>query len=272
MAKRSKVKEAPACAPEEPAAKIAAQMMAAGELVRRAGRKTTKSAVHDARVSVRRCRALASALGEVSGHELYEKVNSLGKKLFRRTSPLRDAQVRKKWAKELARGCGPVWRKVLKTLEKTERAETRRTRKALQSFQLKKWSRLAARLAAGEAGPFTAADLKEAAMRLTRRISELDRKARKSGAHRDYHKLRIAYKKYRYFLDAFFPGKGDKERPGLKAVQDALGDAHDLSGLLETVNSRGSKMKKGEIEKLRESIEKESAARIASYHRMPSNR
>jgi len=241
-------------------------MESAAKAIVTARQKVSKGGLHEVRVSVRRCRTIAQGLGDCASAPLYRKIDSLGKKLFRKTNPLRDAQVRIKWAGKLFRKTPSACRTVVKELKKCERSETRRVVKALRDFPLKKWKKLAVRLAAGEGGRLSEKSLQAEAGWMALSIRRFDRKARKTGDPKDYHRLRISFKQYRYFAEAFFPeGEQGQDEDRLKAVQDALGEAHDLAGLAEFLSGIRGKLEKKDLETLMTALDRQSRASLRRY-------
>lgn len=200
--------------------------------VRRARRGSSERVIHDLRVALRRCRTLAGGLRFVRPRGPYAKISREAKKLFRALSALREIQVRRVWVLRL---CGPrtVFRTRLLALIKSDKAQAaREVREALAGFNLKAWSKLRKAQKEHKDGAGRVADW----ARVTRcamiaKIKRLHRRALKSRRPADYHKLRIAYKKYRYFTGCFTPELARRVDAPINRVQSLLGDAHDLDEL-----------------------------------------
>src|SRR5713226_96542 len=65
-------------------------------------------AVHDLRVAIRRCRAIAAVMEEVDPDPAWPAMRKVARKLFRGLGALRDAQVMNEWVKKLAPESDPV--------------------------------------------------------------------------------------------------------------------------------------------------------------------
>jgi len=82
-----------------------------------------------------------------------------------------------------------------------------------------------------------------------------------------FHRLRIGLKKFRYVVENFLPQQHQQWASGLKRVQDALGEIHDLDVLSETVIRIGVTSAAESQDRWRERIAVERGARVEQYRR-----
>src|SRR5271154_3093544 len=71
-------------------------------------RDPATEAVHDLRVSLRRCRSLACGLSSVDADKTWRDMRHASRKLFRRLGALRDLHVLQEWTVRLADEADPV--------------------------------------------------------------------------------------------------------------------------------------------------------------------
>jgi len=192
--------------------------------------------VHDLRVSLRRCRSLASGVEEIDPHPDWQEMRNSARKLFRSMGELRDAQVAGDWLNNLRPENDPLKVSLLGSLKQTQESALAKASLLALKFDQKRWAELAKVLhsrlrkipADREAARCLALERLEEAHELHRRALRTERPA-------PWHQLRIALKRFRYTLELLVPSLHGKWIGSLKRVQDVLGDIHDLDVLRELV-------------------------------------
>ncbi|MGH9773771.1 MAG: CHAD domain-containing protein [Candidatus Acidiferrales bacterium] len=189
-------------------------------------------AVHDLRVSLRRCRSLASSLQQLDPSTSWRKMRRAGRKLFRSLGELRDAQVLTGWVKKLVPEDDPVRKLFLGLLAKREEDAKVAALHALAHFDRKRWRRWA-RLLPARARAVSADGLVAQHLALERwsEAFELDRRAHRTRSRVAWHRLRIGLKRFRYTAENFLPRRYAEWGADLKFLQDLLGEVHDLDVL-----------------------------------------
>src|ERR1700730_7994561 len=90
--------------------------------------------IHDLRVALRRCRAMADALSEVNPAPGWRKLKKSTRGLFHALGDLRDTQVERSWVKKLGRPGDPLRRQMLMLISREERKHRRMAQQALERF------------------------------------------------------------------------------------------------------------------------------------------
>lgn len=191
-------------------------------------------AVHDLRVSLRRCRSLASAVEEIDPHPDWQEMRNSARKLFRSMGELRDAQVAEEWLSKLRSEIDPLKLILLSSLKRTQESALAKALHLADKFDEKRWTEMAKALHSrlrkiptdGEAARCLALERLQEAHELHRRALRTERSA-------PWHDLRIALKRFRYTLELLVPTLHGKCIGTLKRAQDVLGDIHDLDALAE---------------------------------------
>jgi CHAD domain-containing protein len=132
----------------------------------------------------------------------------------------------------------PVAGALLKNLSEREKEQKREARSALEEFDHKQWKQWAeslppraVRLRPGS-GIF-----KHLALERWTEGRALHARALRNRSQIALHTLRIAIKRFRYIVENFLPAEHKTWSKGLKEVQDALGEIHDLDVLWATALS-----------------------------------
>lgn len=228
----------------------------------RARKCLSEDNVHDLRTAIRRCRIIAKSLSAVSPNPEFEKIGRLSKKTFKAMGRLRDLQVMRDWTRSLfknVKGCG----KALKKFGRQEKKLSKRACREIEKFKTGKWRKLVRRLCGREAmTPYLECAFEPYAASLLHRTREAHRAAEKKKTELSYHKLRICFKKFRYFLENFLPDIYRREGKTLEKIQDLLGNYHDLSVLQKILK----------IRKAAPLIRREQKARIQAYREIVRER
>jgi CHAD domain-containing protein len=231
----------------------------------RAAGQLDADAVHDLRVALRHCLSIANAVCEFDPDPGWKRLKREAKQLLKRAGRLRDSQVLLEWLARLefeATDAGQALKLLLEQEQASLRAEAML---ALASFDHKKWKAqmraLTARSQSIAPGSETARYL---ALRRWEETYHLHRFALCSRSKISLHRLRIAIKDFRYFLENFLPELHASWAEDLKLFQDALGERHDLDVLWRKILRLKSVADAAKAE-WRVRIEAEERKRLAEY-------
>lgn len=230
--------------------------------------------VHDLRVSLRRCRSLADGLMALDPDPNWKAMKKAGKRLFQRLGDLRDIQVMMERVEKLERirreiphaipafgppgseqaaseqGDGiqepnseidssdPVARALLKILAARESEQKHEAHAALEEFDRKQWRQWSKTLPVRSARVRPGSALfKHLALERWTAARELHNRALRNRSQVAFHSLRIGIKRFRYIVENFLPVEHKAWSNDLKAMQDLLGEVHDLDVLWATAAS-----------------------------------
>lgn len=195
---------------------------------------------HDLRVALRRLLSALELAGALDAPPPAKVVRRLERTLST-LSPLRDLEVEQK-AVDAMSDDEPELAAIAAELEHERAALARRLSKRLGRFRAAASERALERTAQRlEALPSTPDAVKLVVLgRLAHAYAKFDRRRRAvSGAdHRALHRARVAFKQYRYTVEAampFLPARAARELMLMKELQDELGAIQDASVLLETL-------------------------------------
>ena len=222
--------------------------------------------VHDARVAIRRCRSLASAMQEVDLHPAWRKMRKLPRKLFRALGSLRDAQVLQDRVKQLSWEGDAVRESLLQLLAEREAASRGRVLRSAQRFDEKIWKRLA-RTLGRRARLVPPGSLAAQCLALERyeEAHELHTRALQIEKPKPWHALRIGLKRFRYTVENLLPDLYASWEDDLKQVQDLLGDLQDFSVLDALLKKASAGILLASAEAMRDRLAAERKQRIANY-------
>jgi CHAD domain-containing protein len=223
-------------------------------------------AVHDLRVALRRCRAMAEALEEIEPESGWLKVKKESRELFDALGDLRDTQVERSWVKRLAPRGDALRKHMLRVLARRERKSREQAARALDRFNAKSWRKLARKLMP-DTPQFPPQSIVFGRLALERleEAAEQYRRARKGRSAVGWHRLRIAMKRFRYVVENFLPQRYEMWAPELKFIQDSLGEVHDLDVLRIDLRRQCGAMAEGAVGALLGKIEKERMARLDEF-------
>jgi CHAD domain-containing protein len=206
--------------------------------LKRASRHPGEKEIHDLRVSIRRLLSCLSVAGELPGKKRLSRraVNRL-KEFMSPLGRLRDAQVKIEWLKKVVpEGDEPTYLYSLSVLGDSIAWEGK-VRKLLRGVDRNRFSTPVDEIRLPPL-PWTALRAKALGIlgKREREIESLAAQARNEENVEALHRMRLAFKEYRYSVEVLaplFPGVTAKTLERLHAFQTLLGDLHDLDVLLE---------------------------------------
>ncbi len=231
-------------------------------------------AVHDLRVSIRRCRSVAAVMEEVDPHPAWPEMRRAARKLFRGLGGLRDAQVMKTWVAKLASADDPIAAHLLAGLAAREAELLQAALRIVRKFDEKNWRRLE-RVLRQRSRLVPPGSLAAECLVLERfeAAKEFHARALRTETSRPWHTLRIYMKRFRYTVENLLPEHHVQWQENLKRVQDLLGDVHDLDVLAAAVKSAApanSSVAESEASRRiwRERLALERSNRITTYRQL----
>jgi CHAD domain-containing protein len=195
--------------------------------------------VHDLRVALRRCSSIADVMMAFDPHPAWRQMKLEARRLFERLGALRDTQVMKEWLLRLAPADESVATSLTDYLSDREAPLRATALEALKDFDQKAWSVWTRQLA--KRAPHIPPDgmaFQHLALERLAKAHERHRQARRNRSHAAYHRLRIGLKKFRYVVENFLPSRHELWGGALRALQDLLGEMHDLHVLWQTALGR----------------------------------
>jgi len=188
--------------------------------------------VHDLRVALRRCRSMADGMMALDSRPTWKQMKRAGKELFSQLGALRDLHVMMEWIEHLAPKDDPVARSLLDFVAAQEPALKAGAISALDNFDRSRWEDWANFLPKrAERVPLDSLVFRHLALQKWNDAYELHHRALRNRSKTAFHQLRIGLKKFRYTVENFLPRLHDAWGDELKAVQDWLGEVHDLDVL-----------------------------------------
>jgi len=206
-----------------------------------ASQNMSPNAVHDLRVSLRRCRSMVDGLMEVDDYPGWKKFKKTARNLFKSLGALRDTHVMIGWVKKLAPKDNRARKALLKILRSRKKNEEKRAKRKVESFDRKKWKAFSKTLP--ERAERRAKQRKAFAQLALRRYEDayafyqtaLQNPEDVTG----WHQLRVGIKRFRYTIENFLPEFHKRWGKDLETIQDLLGDVHDLDMLWEALDETG---------------------------------
>jgi CHAD domain-containing protein len=188
--------------------------------------------VHDLRVGLRRCRAMADALSEVNPGPGWRKLKRASRELFRALGQLRDTQVKCARVKKLGLPGDPLRKHMLRLLSQRQKSDQESAEQALDKFDRKEWRKLTRKLVSkSRFFPSESVVFQRLALARLNEAVRLNQRARKRRSAIAWHQLRVGIKVFRYTVESFLPERYEVWSEDLKRMQDLLGDIHDLDVL-----------------------------------------
>jgi len=223
-------------------------------------------AVHDLRVAMRRCLAIADIHMAVDPLEAWGEMRKEGRKLFKCLGDLRDVQVMSEWIGHLAGEQDPAGIQLRTYLGERETELREGAAEAVADFDRRQWLKWLDRLAQRPLPmPLEDEVFQQFALERWQAAHDLHRQALRNRSRASFHKLRIGLKRFRYTVENFLPQRHELWGEDLKLLQDALGEHHDLFVLWRTALDIGALADRELRSQWHERIEEESRARLLTY-------
>jgi CHAD domain-containing protein len=207
-------------------------------------RKKIDDSVHDIRTSARRLLAVLEALEPYVGGKASHRLSRGADSILDRSGRLRDLGVQLDMLPTvITDSAGPALRRLRKQLGRKHDRQARKLRRRLRREDVGRLRddvrRLLKRSCRARSSKASAADQAALAPRREAfaRLHE-SRLAVNPTELETIHRMRIALKKFRYFMEALgptAPGVGEKELESLHELQTTMGDLHDLEVLSSTI-------------------------------------
>ena len=178
-----------------------------------------QDSVHDLRVSIRRCRSIASVMEEVDPVPAWAEMRRAAKKLFHGLGALRDAQVMKAWVRKLAPEGDPIAAQLWADSAEREPRLRNDALRAARKFDGKNWRRLE-RALHRRTRLVPVGGLAAECLTLERfaAAKELHLRAMRTEQSRPWHALRKSMKEFRYTVENLLPEHHTRWRGDLKQI------------------------------------------------------
>lgn len=213
---------------------------------KRCRKKFSEDSIHQLRVAIRRLRSLLSLLATVIPGDHHDAAERLLKKRFKICAPLRDTHVQLLYVAQLrhdfpaaTRYYDALDRRECRLIKRTRRKLARPTRGRLKAAisAIKKQLRALAGDRAREDKKFASLLL---ALGAAYEKVWVRYRAIRSADLRSIHRTRVAFKKFRYMMEALYPLLPDVPARQLQAMHDyqtRMGDIQDVEVLLAGVDA-----------------------------------
>jgi len=222
--------------------------------------------VHDLRVSLRRCILIAEVMRKIDSVCDWKTLRKTARRAFQSLGALRDTQVLTEWVEKLGAPGEASTEALLDILRKEYEQDRMDARAAIREFDRKEW-----RAWRGEFAKHyrhVASDrpaCESIVLEILEDARDLNRRAMRSRSLRAYHRLRVGLKKFRYAIENFLPSLYPGWESDLKALQDLLGEIHDLTVLDELIVKNQQLLDEGALSAWHTKIDDERSARLARY-------
>jgi CHAD domain-containing protein len=200
------------------------------------GGELSAEPVHDLRVALRRCILIANMMKGLDPGGDWKSMRKAGRRIFHRLGALRDTQVLAEWIEKLGSPGEASRDLLLESLKAKYEKDRADAQDAVKKFDRKQWRAWMRELSSHYRHVASDRPACESLLfEIWDTVLDLHRRARKSRSRIAYHRLRIGIKKFRYAVENFLPSMYPGWAPGLKSLQDLLGEIHDLSVLEQTI-------------------------------------
>jgi len=223
--------------------------------------------VHDLRVALRRCRSMADGFRGLDPDPGWKAMKRAGGRVFRSLGDLRDVQVMRECVQKLAPPADLLQLELDQALAVREEALKREAQTSLGRLDAEQWRGWAEHLSARAARVrIESPAFQYAALERWHEAYELHRRALRNRSQVAWHALRVGIKRFRYTAENFLPERHERWAKDLKALQDALGEVHDLDVLWEQIRTFGFADSEA-VARWRLRITEERARRIEAYRK-----
>jgi CHAD domain-containing protein len=230
------------------------------------GSSLQSDAVHDLRISLRRCILIAEIMEDLDPSCDWKAIRKTGRQTFQRIGAFRDTQVLAKWVEKLGEKGEASTEAFLNILKKKQEPDKDDARAAIREFDRKQWR--AFRRQCAKHHRHVVADrpaCESIVLEIWERARDLNRRAQRSRSLLAYHRLRVGLKKFRYAVENFLPSMYAAWAPDLKIVQDLLGEIHDLTVLDQMLVAHRALVEEPVFTAWRQKVENERASRLQEY-------
>ncbi len=231
-----------------------------------AGGALPPQAIHDLRVSLRRCILIAEVMRDIDPAGDWKAMRKSARRVFQRLGTLRDTQVLAEWIEKLGAPDEAPTAALLGVLKKKHERDRQDAYAAIQEFDRKQWRSWRR----GFAKHYRHVVCNRAAcesiiLEIWESVRDLHRRAQRSRSHLAYHRLRVGLKKFRYAVENFLPSMYPGWAPNLKLVQDLLGEFHDLTVLDQVIVQNISLVDESAVTAWRAKLQGEQSLRLQQY-------
>lgn len=232
----------------------------------RLGAEFAPDPVHDLRVALRRCRAIAEGIRTIDPDPRWRKMRKSAKELFKSLGELRDVQVLEEWVKQLAPQDDAAKERLLAYFAQREAELKVHAGEALIAFDTDVWLRWARALESRvRKHPVNSHVFQVVALEKLQAATDLQQVAMRTRSKASLHAVRIGLKRLRYVVENFLPEFDERWRGDLKQLQDVLGEVHDLDVLSATALHIHSFTTPEERQRWTSAIAHERSQRVAIY-------
>ncbi len=231
-----------------------------------AGGALPPQAIHDLRVSLRRCILIADVMRDIDPAGDWKAMRKSARHVFQRLGTLRDTQVLAEWIEKLGAPDEASTAALLGVLKKKHERDRQDAYAAIQEFDRKQWRSWRRGFAKHYRHVVSnRAACESIILEIWESVRGLHRRAQRSRSHLAYHRLRVGLKKFRYAVENFLPSMYPGWAPNLKLVQDFLGEFHDLTVLDQVIVQNSSLVDESAATAWRAKLQVEQSLRLQQY-------
>jgi CHAD domain-containing protein len=200
------------------------------------GEELSSEPVHDLRVALRRCILIADVMRDLDSRADWKSMRKVARHIFHRLGALRDKQVMREWIEKLRSPDDNSTDMLLESLKADYEQDQTRAQRAIREFDRKQWRAWMKELSNHYRHTASNRQVCESlVLEIWEALRDQHRRAQKSRSRIAYHRLRGGFKNFRYAVENFLPSMYPGWAPDVKALQDLLGEVHDLSVLEQTI-------------------------------------
>lgn len=232
------------------------------------GSELSPEAVHDLRISLRRCVLIADVMRDIDPGADWKGMRKAAKRIFNRLGALRDSQALTEWIEKLRVAGDASADQLVQSLKDRSEKDRAAAQDAVRKFDRKQWRACTAKLSSHY--HHVASDraaCESIAYEIWEAAADLHRQAQKSRSQIAYHRLRVGLKKFRYAVENFLPSMYSEWSADLKILQDLLGQVHDLSVLGQAIAHQKGLMDEAARGAWIKKLWEERSSRIEQYRR-----
>jgi CHAD domain-containing protein len=222
--------------------------------------------VHDLRVSLRRCILIADVMRDLDPEAGWKAMRKSARRTFQRLGTLRDTQVLMDWVAKLGVPGEAATEAFLETLKKKHEQDRTDARAAINEFDRKEWRAWRRELPKRYRHVLANRPACDSLiLEIWENVRNLNRRAQRSRSLLAFHRLRVGLKKFRYAVENFLSSMYPVWESDLKALQDLLGDVHDLAVLDQIIVKSRGLFAQAQFLEWRKKLAEERLSRLAQY-------